>query len=65
MVVEMLLCEACRKHEDRIAGMKNFSKAWITCSSNQKISNIIDHTTSEQHHAAMVQVRTDVARASN
>ena len=26
-VVEMLWCEACRKHEDGITGMKNFSKA--------------------------------------
>jgi len=53
-VVEMLWCEACRKHEDGITGMKNFSKDWITGSSNQKTSNIIDHDTSEQHHVAMV-----------
>ena len=25
-VIETLWCEACRKHEDRITGMKNFSK---------------------------------------
>ncbi len=42
-VIEMLWCEACRKHEDGITGMKNFSKAWITGSSNQKTSNIVDH----------------------
>ena len=35
-VVEMLWCEACRKHEDGITSMKNFSRAWITGSSNQK-----------------------------
>ena len=64
MVVEMLWCEACRKHEDSIVGMKN-SKAWITGSSNQKTSNIIEHATSEQHCAAMVQIRADAARASN
>ena len=61
----MLWCEARRKHEDGITGMKNFSKAWITGSSNQKTSNIVDHATSEQHRAAMVRVRTDAARASN
>jgi hypothetical protein len=64
-VVEMLWCKAYRKHEDKITSMKNFSKAWITGSSNQKTSNIVDHTMSEQHRAAMVQVRPDVARASN
>ena len=63
--VEVLWCEACRKYEDRITGMKNFSKAWITGSSNQQTSNIVDHATSEQHRAAMVQVRADAARASN
>ena len=64
-VVEVLWCEACRKYEDGITGMKNFSKAWITGSSNQKTSNIVDHATSEQHRAAMVRVRADAARASN
>ena len=64
-VVEVLWCEACRKYEDGITGMKNFSKAWITGSSNQKTSNIVDHATSEQHRAAMVRVRADAARVSN
>ena len=64
-VVEVLWCEACRKYEDRITSMKNFSKAWISGSSNQKTSNIVDHATSEQHRAAMIRVRADAARASN
>ena len=64
-VVEMLWCEACRKYEDKITGMKNFSKAWITGSSNQQMSNIVDHATSEQHQAAMIQMCADTARASN
>lgn len=38
---------------------------WITGSSNQKTSNIVDHTTSEQHHTAMVRVHADMARTSN
>ena len=56
-VVETLWCEACRKHEDRITGMKSFSKAWINGSCNQKTSNIVDH--------AMLRVRADAAKASN
>ena len=52
-LVDCLWCDVCRKHEDRIVGMKNFSRAWITGSSNHKNSNIVDHATSEQHRAAM------------
>jgi len=48
-----------------ITGMKNFSKAWITGSSNQKTSNIVNHATSEQHRAAMVRVRADVVFMNN
>ena len=58
-------CETCRKYEDGITGIKNFSRAWIVGSSNQKTSNIVDHATSEQHHAAMTRVRADTARASH
>ena len=64
-MVETLWCEACRKHEDRITGMKNFSKAWINGSCNQKTSKIVDHASSEQHRVAMLQVRADAAKASN
>lgn len=64
-VVEMLWCEMCKKHEDGITGMKNFCRVWISGSSNQKTSNIINHATSEQYHAVMSQVRADAARASN
>ena len=64
-VVEELWCEACRKYEDRITGMKHFTRAWISGSSNQKTSNIVDHATSEQHCAAMIRLRTDAAKVSN
>ena len=65
MIVETLWCEVCTKHENVITGMKNISKAWISGLSNQKTSNVVDHTTGKQHCAAMVRVRADVARASN
>ena len=64
-VVETLWCEVCKKHEGKITGMKNFSRAWITGSSNQKTSNIVNHATSEQHRASMTRVRAEAAKASN
>ena len=44
-------------------GMKNFSSAWIKGSTNQKISNVVDHATSEQHTTAMAQMQADNAKA--
>ena len=64
-LVEVLRCEVFTKHEGAMTAMKNFSKVWITGSSNQKTSNSFDHATSKQHRAAMVRVRADAARASN
>ena len=37
--VAVLWYEACRKHESCTVGMRNFSRAWITGSSNQKTSS--------------------------
>ena len=42
--------------------MKHFSCAWITGSSNQKISNIVDHANSDQ---AMAQFKADQAQSQN
>ena len=61
----LLYCSACRQFEDRIQGMKNFSMAWVTGSTNQKSSNVVDHVNNEQHKAAMVRAQVDHARASN
>ena len=55
-LVDVVWCDACRKHEKRLTGLKNFSHAWITGSYNHKTSNITDHANSEQHRAAMIQV---------
>ena len=54
-LVQILWCDACRNHEKRLTGLRNFSRVWITGSNNHKTSNIIDHAKSEQHHAAMIQ----------
>ena len=56
---------ACKKYEDKIRGVKNFSSAWIVGSSNQKVSNVLDHARSEQHKVALTQLRAEQARASN
>jgi hypothetical protein len=45
--------------------MKNYSRAWISGSSNQKTSNIVDHAKSEQHLSAMSLVSTAAAKASD
>ena len=63
--VATLWCQACRTHERSITSMKNFSRAWIVGSTNQKTSNIIDHATCEQHRCAMSRVHADAAKASS
>ena len=64
-LVSALWCVVCRKHETRICGPKNFSRAWIDGSSNHKTSNITDHANSEQHKSAMMYFRKDQAKRRN
>ena len=44
--------------------MKNFSSAWVKGSTNQKMSKVVDHATSEQHTTTMVQMQAGNAKAS-
>ena len=64
-LVTTLWCAVCRKHEPRICWQKNFSRAWIEGSTNQKTSNITDHANSEQHKSAMALLRKDQAKSKN
>ncbi len=64
-LVGSLWCAACKKFEDRIRGVKNFSSTWIVGSTNQKVSNVLDHARSEQHKVAMTQLRAEQAKATN
>ena len=64
-LVDVLWCEACRSQEAGIAGMKHFSRVWITGSTNHRTSSVVDHATSEQHRAAMTRIRTANARAAS
>ena len=43
--------------------LKNFSRACITGSTNQKVSNVLDHATSEVHKVAMARMRADATKA--
>jgi len=45
--VSSLYCTVCRKYEDSLQSLKSFSRAWIVGSTNHKVSNLIDHATSE------------------
>ena len=48
-----------------IYSMKNYSRAWVTGSENQRTSNVLDHVASDQHKAAMSRLRAAQAKASN
>ena len=45
--------------------MNNYSSTWITGSTNQRTSNLLDHVASDQHKAAMARLRTAEAKANN
>ena len=64
-LVSVLWCDACRKHERSITGMKNFSRAWLEGSTNHKTSNIVDHANSDQHRVATVRTLAEAAKATN
>ena len=62
-LVGLLWCAVCRRFEERIRGVKNFSNVWITGSNNHKCSNVLDHARSDQHKAAMTRLRVEQSRA--
>ena len=64
-MVSMLWCNIFGNHERNISGLKNFSRAWIKGTTNQRTSNVLDHATSNQHEAVMVYYTRDRAKANN
>ena len=44
--VASLYCAVCRKYEDSLQSLKSFLRAWITGSTNQKASNVLDYAAS-------------------
>ena len=63
--VESLWCLTCRRFEGRIRGCKNYSAAWITGSTSQKLSNVLDHARSDQHKLSMSMFHTEQAKTTN
>lgn len=63
--VEHLWCESCRRLEDKIRRRKNFSVAWISGLTSQKLSNVVDHAHSDQHQLSMTLMSTVRANAMN
>ena len=62
-LVSTLWCEVCRRYEDRLRGMRNYSGAWISGSTNHRTSNVIDHSKSDQHTFSMARFEADRAKA--
>ena len=58
-----MLC--VRNKEDSLQSLKSFSRAWITGSMNQKVSNVLDHATSEVHKVAMTGKWVDAPKQSS
>ena len=46
----------CKKYERCLESQNNFSNVWITGSANQKMRNMLDHTSSGVHKVAMAQL---------
>ena len=61
--VASLHCALCKKYEGHLQSLKNFNAAWITESTNQKVSNILDHAGSGVQKAALARKRAEAARA--
>ena len=61
--VASLHCALCKKYEGHLQSLKSFNAAWITGSTNQKVSNVVDHARSEVHKDAMSRKRAKSAKA--
>ena len=57
--VKYLYCDVCKKYEANIQSLKNFTTTWITGSTNQRVSNVVDHASSDVHKAAMMRLQAD------
>ena len=61
--VASIRCEVCKKYKTNLESMKNFSRAWVTGSTNLKVSNVLEHAASEVHKVAMSRLHADAARS--
>ena len=63
-VVSQLKCTVCIDFADRNHLSKNFSDKWIVGANSVRISNICDHTQSDQHSHAMLLLRKQQAKSA-
>ena len=61
--VVSLYCAVCRKYEDSLWLLKNFTRDWIVGSTNQRTSNLIDHAMSDVHKSSMSKLKVERAKA--
>ena len=59
-----LHCAVCRKYTGSLRSLRSFSAVWISGSTNQKVSNIVDHATSDVRKVAMERKRAESVKAS-
>ena len=64
-LVATLYCEVCQPSKDRIQGIRNFSPAWLTGSTNHRTSNVLDHAKSEQHVASTARLQEERVKAQD
>ena len=63
-LIVCLWCNICRKYEKRITSLKNFSRAQIDGTENQQMSNVLDHSSSNQHTTAMVEYNKEEGKVN-
>ena len=63
--VASLHCAVCRKYKGSLRSLRSFSAVWISGSTNQKVSNVVDHATSDIHKVAMERKRAESVKASS
>ena len=49
----LLKCEVCKQFESKISSKPKFSRAFITGSTNLKLTSLVDHAKTETHKLAM------------
>ena len=61
--VSTLWWDVCRRHKEKLQGMRNYTDIWVSGSTNHKTSNIADHASSDQHLAAVQHLDIERKRA--
>ena len=61
--VAFLFCDVCKRYKDNIISMRNFQMTWITGTTNQKISVVMEHASSEVHKVAMGRFKSISAKS--